>query len=372
MRRFCFLLPALSMCLVSCMKQDIPGDDNSGFAPVKGQSLFVVSEGQFGNGNATLSCYNVATGECVSEVFEEANGIKLGDVAQSMTIHGDKGWIVVNNSQVIFAVNLSDMKVAGQITGIVSPRYIHFVSDTKAYVTSMYSTDITVINPRDYSIVKTIKVGHSIETVGYDGETQTAMVGGERMVEAGGFLYVNLYSYGKKIVKIDISTDNVVGELEVGVQPKEMALDADGRLWVITDGGYYGNPVGYEEPALHLVDLQEFEVSMSLKMEGLTDYYQHGPVSSLQTDKAGRTLYWLRDGVWKMDISASALPAEPFISKDGISVPYSLTVSPYNGDVFVSDALDYMQNGNVYIYSAAGVKSGDFSVGVCPGSFCWY
>ncbi len=39
--------------------------------------------------------------------------MKLGDVAQSMCIHDGKGWVVVNNSHVIFAIDLNTFKGGG-------------------------------------------------------------------------------------------------------------------------------------------------------------------------------------------------------------------------------------------------------------------
>ena len=84
--------------------------------------------------------------------------MKLGDVAQSMTIHGDKGWIVVNNSHVIFAIDTKTFKETGRIENLTSPRYIHFVSDTKAYVTQLWDNRIFIVDPRRYEIIGYINV----------------------------------------------------------------------------------------------------------------------------------------------------------------------------------------------------------------------
>ena len=77
-----------------------------------GEGLFICNEGNFQYGNATLSYYDPATKSVQNEVFYRSNAMKLGDVAQSMVVRDGIGWIVVNNSHVIFAIDRS---------GIVGP-----------------------------------------------------------------------------------------------------------------------------------------------------------------------------------------------------------------------------------------------------------
>jgi len=56
-----------------------------------------------------------------------------------MTIQGNNAYIVVNNSGKIEVVSRNDLKSVAIINGLVSPRYISFVNEKKAYVTSLYS-----------------------------------------------------------------------------------------------------------------------------------------------------------------------------------------------------------------------------------------
>ena len=146
------------------MEWDYDLDTDFDVTPVPGQGLFIANEGNFQYGNASLSFYDIASGTVENEVFIRANGQKLGDVAQSMTMHDGTLWIVVNNSHVIFAVDPVTFKEKGRITGFTSPRYIHFISDEKAYVTQLWDNRIFIVNPKRYEITGYIDTGMSNET----------------------------------------------------------------------------------------------------------------------------------------------------------------------------------------------------------------
>ena len=149
--RHIILLCGLPLLLAGCMEWDY-GDAVEDFNAT-GAGLFIANEGNFQYGNATLSYYDPATKQVQNEIFFRANGMKLGDVAQSMIIHDNKGWVVVNNSHVIFAIDLNTFKEVGRIENLTSPRYIHFLSDEKAYVTQLWDNRIFIINPRSYEII---------------------------------------------------------------------------------------------------------------------------------------------------------------------------------------------------------------------------
>ncbi len=273
-----------------------------------GAGLFITNEGNFQYGNATLSYYDPATKQVQNEIFFRANGMKLGDVAQSMTIHDNKGWVVVNNSHVIFAIDLNTFKEVGRIENLTSPRYIHFLSDEKAYVTQLWDNRIFIINPKKYEITGYIQVP---DMTMESGST-------EQMVQYGKYVYCNCWSYQNRIIKIDTETDRVVDELKVGIQPTSLVMDCNNKMWTITDGGYEGSPYGYEAPSLYRIDAETFTVVE----------YQN-------------TLY------------------------------YGLTVNPANGEVYIADAIDYQQQGMIYRYSPEGKLIDEFYVGIIPGAFCW-
>ena len=321
---------------------------------VSESGLFICNEGNFQYGNASLTYYDPETGETQNEVFYRANAMKLGDVAQSMVVRNGVGWIVVNNSHVIFAIDTDTFREVGRITNLPSPRYIHFVSDTKAYVTQIWDNRIFIVNPKTFEITGHILCPNMTMEAGST----------EQMVQYGDYLFVNCWSYQNRILKIDTRTDSIVAELTVGIQPTSLVLDCNGKLWTVTDGGFAGSPYGYEAPALYRIDAESFIVERQFSFKLGDD------PSELQISGDGQTLYWINDDIWAMDVTAERAPVRPVIESRGTKY-YGLTVSPTNGDIYIADAIDYQQQGAVYRYTAEGELVDEFYVGIIPGAFCW-
>lgn len=321
---------------------------------VTGEGLFICNEGNFQYGNATLSYYNPETKEIQNEVFSRANAMKLGDVAQSMIIRDGIGWVVVNNSHVVFAIDINTFKEVGRITNLTSPRYIHFVSDEKAYITQIWDNRIFIVNPKRY------------EVIGYIKDPKMTMEQGstEQMVQYGKYLFVNCWSYNRRILKIDTETDEIVAELEVGIQPNSLVMDCNNKLWTLTDGGYKDSSYGEESPAIYRIDPETMTIERKFEFPYGSD------ASEIILNGAKDKLYWINKDIWAMDVLDEELPEEPFIDSQD-TIYYGLTVCPRTGDVYIADAIDYVQQGMVYRYSKEGVLIDEFYVGIIPGAFCW-
>lgn len=353
-----FLVIIGMLTLFACMDDDVLWQTFPEELPDSLEGVFIVNEGNFMYGNASLSYYDPAVKSVYHDVFFNTNALPLGDVAHSMTIRNSLGYLVINNSGRIYVVDIETFELRGKMTGFTSPRFIHFVHDEKAYVSDLYARSIAIVNPKTFEITGSIDVENSAP-----GFYQHAT---EQMIQVGHEVFINCWSYDRHILVVDTETDQWVETIEVPLQPQSMVLDKHEQLWVLCDGGFPGSPYGQEEPALIRINPASREMDEIIRF-GLDDH----PLS-LAINNTRDTLYFINRHVYRHAVMSGALP-ELFIES-----PYqdiyqggfkALGVDPTSSEVYVGDAIDYVQPGMVVRYSPHAAQIDAFRVGIIPRSF---
>ncbi len=332
-----------------CMKDDEWTKSHQNTTPLS-KGVFIVNEGNFMYGNASLSFYDPATRRTQNDIFYNTNGLPLGDVAQSMKIHNKLGYIVINNSGKVYIIDTSNGKYVSKITGLTSPRYIHFVNNEKAYITDLYAGKITIVNP------VTCQTTGVLLTPGHAST--------EQMVQWNDLLFVSCWSFDNTILVIDTRTDQVVDSIKTGKQPGGMVIDKFNKIWTLCDGGWVKNGTKIRVPML-----QQIEPSTRIIEKSFVLTSDAAP-SRLAINGTGDSLLFINNGIWKIGVNQTNLSDRPFLTT-GKHLYYSLAVDPGTSELYLSDAIDYQQQGVIYRYSSVGARIDSFKTGIIPGSFCF-
>jgi len=339
----CVLAVTVSALLASCKKDDAP----PATVPKVTTGLYVLSEGSFNGNNTTLTYYNFANSTATTDFFANVNGSKLGDTGNDIVIYGGKIYIVMNVSSYVEVANATTGKEIKKIdfkTASSSPRQPRFAAAYKGKVlVSSYDGTVAVIDTAALTVDKFITVGSNPEQL---------VVSGDKLYVAnsGGLNPV----YDSTVSVIDLNSFTETKKITVGVNPGAITADDAGNIYVGCTGDYGSNP-----PKL-------------VKLNTST-----GAITKSADTAVGKIRYYngflFATGGYLGSSKVRALNTTDFTETrsnfvtDGtvIKLPYGLNVDSETGDVYITDAIDYVSNGQVFCFDKTGKKK--FSFSVAPG-----
>ena len=323
-----------------------------------GKGVFVINEGNFTYANSSLTFYNYEEDTVANNLFYRVNGAPIGDVGQSLALFDGKLYIVVNNSNYIYKVDANtivcDTTQPYMLTDFISPRYMLPVSSDKAYVSDIAGTTLWIVNPKDMTHTGSIDMGKATET----------------MVQVGQEVYVTNWSKAyvqgmenNTVQVVDVNNDVKVAEITVGKEPNGMVVDKNGKVWVLCEGATWDADPG--QPQLWKIDPNTKQATCMVTFDS--------SALNLAIDPSGTYLYYVYGGDWTVGGDLHRANINDPTQEDGFVIPadgkmfYKVFVNPENGDIYLSDAKNYVTNGMVYRYSSDGVLLGSFEAGICPG-----
>lgn len=332
-----FLFVSVFILLISCTK-----DNNASGTLLTGNGVFLINEGNFMGGNGSLSFYSYDSSKIYNDIFLNVNGRPLGDVPNSMTASGERIYIVVNNSGKIEVVEKNTLESVKTITGLHAPRQISIISNSKAYVSSMYSDSVTVIDLSDNTVSGYINIRRTSEAI--------AVLRNRA--------YIANWIGGREIMVINTDNDKIIDSIEVAVEPESMVIDKNKTLWVLCNGGWMRE---------NFAELIAVNTSTNDIERKLVFPSKMSSPSCLQIDGDGSTLYYLESGVRKIKTDAMSVSSSPAFVPETGHFFYKLAVNPANGDILATDAVDYQQKGHLLIYSSTGILKTDERTDIIPG-----
>lgn len=370
----------LAIALVAaagCRKEDtlrfLPGEngepsdyevvDAAVDASAKPSGIYLVNQGNQGSNKARLDFLNFRNGFYIRDVFTEYNPevVKgLGDTGNDVQVYKGKVFVVVNGSHKVEIMDAYSMKRLAQVD-VPNCRFIAFDGNC-AYVTSYVAKDKESLKTQKGALycidLDTYKVTGQV-TVGYQPEQLVIMDGKAYVANSGGLAK----DYDNTVSVVDLKSMKVEYDIEVAVNLQLMLVDAEGTIWVSSIGNYR-------------------DVSSTLNyLVKKGDKYELGgtvnvPVSSMAL--AGDKIYVIgttyNPTTWKptttyniVNAKTRKLESGSFITdgtESDIATAFTVTVNPGNGDIYVTDAKDYVSSGTLHCYTGSGkhkwsVRTGD-------------
>lgn len=370
----------LAIALVAaagCRKEDtlrfLPGEngepsdyevvDAAVDAAAEPSGIYLVNEGKQGSNKARLDFLNFHNGFYIRDVFTEYNPevVKgLGDTGNDVQVYKGKVFVVVNGSHKVEIMDAYSMKRLAQVD-VPNCRFIAFDGNS-AYVTSYVAKDKEALKTQKGALYRidldTYKVTGQV-TVGYQPEQLVIMDGKAYVANSGGYVA----GYDDTVSVVDLKSMKVEYDIKVAINLGLMLVDAEGTIWVSSQGNFS-------------------DVSSTLNyLVKKGDKYELGgsvnvPVSSMAL--AGDKIYVIGSTytppAWALTTTYNIVNAKTrklesgsFITdgtESDIATAFTVTVNPGNGDIYVTDAKDYVSSGTLHCYTGSGkhkwsVRTGD-------------
>lgn len=304
--------------------------------------LLITNEGNFGSPNADVTFITKDLSLMQNDIYKANNNKEnLGDVLQTMVLNGDKAYLLLNNSNKIQIVDRYSFKKAGEITAqLNNPRYMAIANGNLYVSNDKYggAKFVNVYKLSDNSFVKKIDFA-STSTV-------------ERVVEAGGNIFVQnaSYGFGNTITKINTTTNAIEGTptpMPNGDITKTITYNSN--VYVIAQGTadsyiYQINPAG--------------SILKTTTLTGIANG------TNLQID-GGRFYFTSSNKVYSMDMNATAAPTNPIITAVDGGANFTLYgFSVIDGRIFTSDVKGFTQPSEITVYTTGGTVISKFTAGM--------
>ncbi len=328
----------LGFSVISCVKLN-PEEVNTNIT-LNGNGLVLIgNEGNFQNGNASLSSYNINTQKTTSNIYQAINQELIGDVLHSIYHSDHLLYLVVNNSGKVIAIDDESLEKKMEIRNLVSPRKIIKVDNSKFYISDLYASEVTVYNNYDGAIGK----------IPVDGWCEDIII-------QNGKAYISNITNNQLYV-VNTSNDNIFDSISVGSNPISIKEDSRGNIWVLCQGNLTNN----ENPSISII---ETNTNLILKSFSLTNNFSHP--SSLEIDIQTNQIYFINKHIYKIQNLDDTVANEILFNNNNNF--YNLKINPYTKDVYITDAKDYVQNGTLYIIDGIGNFVDEIATGIIPKS----
>lgn len=317
MKKLLFALMAgiLTFGAVSCSD-----DDNNQQAVVTTSGIYTINSGnQSAKIPGTITAYDFESGDATDPLqcaFKAKNGIELGDTPNDAIIDGNRMYVAVSKSNLVWILDANTLEVLGSVHpegDVAEPRALA-AKDGKVYV-SMYSGHVAVIDEKTMKIEKTVKVGPNPEGLAIAGNSLYVANS-----DGNNYLNGNVDGY-ISVIDLKTFTEKKIQDVTKYLNPTKVVSNGT-DVFAICMGNYGDIPA------------KVFKISSATPQEVC-----HGTMMAI----SGNTLYVgnapyglaVSDYTYKKYNASTGAEAGDMISGEKPAYPSAITVDSLTGDILL-------------------------------------
>ena len=337
--------------------------------------MYLLNEANMGSNKSSIDYVDFRNAYYVRNIYAERNPEvvkELGDVGNDIQIYGNKLYAVINCSHKVEVMDVRTCKRIGQVD-IPNCRYIRFAKG-KAYV-SAYVGPVAIdpnaqlgavyeVDTASLAVTRKVTVGYQPDELEVLGEyLYVANSGGYRAPD-----------YDSTVSVVEIYGMKQIQKIPVGINLHRIRKDRYGKLWVTSRGDYNTIP-----SRLYVLDRKD-KNSKEMVVKDTLDI----PCSEMYIQGDSLYIYsveWNKQterntvtyGI--IDVRTGQLVTDHFITdgtEQDIVIPYGICVHPTTGDIYVTDAKNYVSSGVLHCYDRHGKKKWSVRTGDIPAHMAFY
>ncbi|MBC8214262.1 MAG: T9SS type A sorting domain-containing protein [Candidatus Marinimicrobia bacterium] len=305
------------------------------------QTSYILCEGNYQGANASLWMVDGA-----NNLIEGPNN-PVGDTGQSMTVDGNRLYIINNGSSSIEIYDISEDGTLSHYqsvsTNFSGPREMTVLNEV-GYITEWYSESIAVLDLETFEFFEPISVAGMPEDIVTDGT----------------YLYTSIiqnsdWSAGNQVLTIDPSSNEIVNSYIVGDGPGQMLIHDN---FIFVTNMYYDD-IWNTYSGTSNINLETGEV-LSVD-HGLTFLY-NADLAVVNND-----IYRMwESGIQQLDDFLN------FVDDSQIGEYADVYSMAFFNDKIYFGLSDYSAPDNVVVLDDNGTELANYEVGAIPGSFAFF
>tara|TARA_R110002096_G_scaffold135456_2_gene287155 strand:- start:57551 stop:58630 length:1080 start_codon:yes stop_codon:yes gene_type:complete len=349
-----FSILSASIILQSC-KEDPPEPPE----PLATKAVYIGNEGLFPSGIGTLSRYTPEGNDVEHNIFQKANVYNSGASQVSITVDGDRLFIVSAADATVYAINTTTGIVEAKFDDFGSPRFVAKVAKDRYYISDWEAKGVRILNMANKKLGKVLPTGLGPERMLlHDGKMFITNRGGVDEGKLKNDSIVTVY---------DVSTDTLMASIRVGKNPNSLQLDSQNRLWVLSEGKENVASPSQSIPG----DLRIIDVDSLWVTDSIIFLDNSRRPEQLAVNKGGDKLYYM-DNFESANIRVHL--TNDSIDRETVFIPgvfYGLGTDLIHDEIYVADKSNEPLAGFVSRFGNDATLIIRFQAGIKPKSFAF-